>query len=313
MTSVPDPIFEVKNAFYLGNYQVCINEAQKSQVCCHQIVFVYNKPLHVMSLQVNAKERNLFMYRSYLAQKKFTVVLNEVSASQGKEFAAVRLMASFLTGDASTKDRVAAEAETLASSSCDPDEYVHAIIAGQMAYLQGRYEDCLRILQGFTSHLEVTALIIQCLLKLERPDLARKEWKKMSEKDEDATLTQLTQGWIILSVGSGGDKLDEAYYIFHDLAAKYGSTPILLNGQATALIARGKYEEAEGLLQESLEKDNNNAETLINLMTISHFMGKGSEVANRYLNQLKDSHPKHPFVEELQSKESELDRLIASF
>ena len=253
------------------------------------------------------------MYRSYLAQKKYTVALNEVSESRGKEFAAVKLLASFLTGDSSKKESVFAEAEKLTASSCDPEEYIHVLIAGQMAFLQNRYEDCLRILHGFSSHLEVVSLCIQSLLKLERPDLARKEWRKMSEKDEDATLTQLSQAWIILAVGSSGDKLDEAYYIFHDLAAKYGSTSMLLNGQAAALIARGKYEDAERLLQESLEKDNNNAETLINLMTISHFLGKGSEVANRYLNQLKDSHPKHPFVLDSLAKESELDYLIKSF
>jgi coatomer protein complex subunit epsilon len=253
------------------------------------------------------------MYRSYLAQKKYTVVLNEVSESRGKEFAAVKLLASFLTGDSSTKERIAAEAEKLASSTCDPEDYVHVLIAGQIAFLQNRYEDCLRILHGFTSHLEVVALSIQALLKLDRPDLARKEWKKMSENDEDAALTQLAQAWIILSVGSGGEKLDEAYYIYHDLSAKYGSSSMLLNGQAVALIARGKYQEAEGLLQESLEKDNNNAETLINLMTISHFLGKGTDVSNRYLNQLKDSHPKHPFVLDSIAKESELDYLIKSF
>ena len=135
----------------------------------------------------------------------------------------------------------------------------------------------------------------------------------MQERDEDATLTQLSQAAISLAVGAGGDKLDEAFYIYHDLAAKYGPTPLLWNGQAVALIARGKLDEAESLLQDSLTKDNTNAESLINLMVVAHFQGKGAEVANRYLNQLKDSHPHHPFVQDLSAREREVDRLIQSF
>jgi len=263
---------------------------------------------------VETKEKDLFMYRAFLAQKKYNVVLNEVDESRGKEFLAVKLMASFLScSDVSTRTSKAEEAEKLASSTCQSDEYVHVLLAGQMAFIEERYTDCLRITNSFTSFLEVSALTIQALLRLDRLDLAKKEYKKMSEKDEDASLTQLSQAWIILTQGSGGDKLDEAYYIFHDLAAKYGSTPLLLNGQAAALIARGKFDEAEGVLQEALEKDSNNPDTLINLMSVSHFLGKSSEIPRRFLNQLKDSHPRHPFVNDLSSKESELDYLIKSF
>mgnify|MGYP003353507850 CR=1 FL=1 len=81
----------------------------------------------------------------------------------------------------------------------------------------------------------------------------------------------------------------------------------MLNGQATCLIGQGKYEEAEAKLQEALEKDSNNTETLINTTVLSHLTGKPVEICNRSLNQLSDSAASISFVQELQAKEAEYD------
>ena len=97
-----DVLFEVRTAFYLGNYQHCITEAQKLRVGCEwgltppkkerPRVFLYLKP-PTAALGV---ERDVLMYRSYIAQRKYAVVVDEVKSSSASELQAVKLLAQYL-------------------------------------------------------------------------------------------------------------------------------------------------------------------------------------------------------------------------
>ena len=76
----------------------------------------------------------------------------------------------------------------------------------------------------------------------------------------------------------GGEKVQEAYYIYQEMIDKLGSTALLLNGQAVTFLAQGKYAEAEAALAEAIEKDPNNPETLVNMIVLAHHQGKQPEV-----------------------------------
>ncbi|XP_015120580.1 coatomer subunit epsilon [Diachasma alloeum] len=286
-----DELFDVKNHFYIGNYQQCINEAQKVKPSSSDV----------------ALERDVFLYRAYIAQRKFRVVLDEINNSSPADLQPLKLLAEYF---ASPGKRDAILNELDKNSGNFGDNHNGMIVAATIYYHEKNLESALRVLRG-AENLECMALTLQIYLKMDRLDLARKELKAMQEKDDDATLTQLAQAWV--NINSGGDKLQDAYYIFQEMIDKHSSTSMLLNGQATCFIGQAKYEEAETALQESLDKDSNNPDTLINMIVLSQHMGKPPEVANRYLSQLKDSNLEHPFVKEYLQKEIEFQRLKTQY
>eukprot|EP00794_Sanderia_malayensis_P010153 gene10153-11190_t len=286
-----DELFEVRNSFYIGNYQQCINEAQKV------------KP-STPDLRV---ERDVFLYRAYAAQGKCGVVLDEVRSSSPSELQAVRVLADYFHNP-SKKDVILKQLESKINSS-DFSEYF-LLIASTIYFHEKDFDSALRCLHQ-SQALESAGLSVQIHIAMDRLDLARKELKRMQEIDEDASLTQLATAWFNLAVG--GDKAQDSYYIFQELADKYTPTVMLLNGQAACYMCMNRFEDAESSLQEALERDSNNSTTLINLAVLSQHIGKQPEVSNRYVSQLKDSHSNTPFAKDFFSKEKDFERIAGQY
>ncbi|PIK44182.1 putative coatomer subunit epsilon isoform X2 [Apostichopus japonicus] len=253
--------------------------------------------------------KDIFMYRAYLAGRKYGVVLDEIKASSPPELQAVRTFADYLASS-DKRSSIVKDLDKKMSSSVGVDDDTFLLMAASIYYHEENFDAALRCLHQSDS-LECCALMVQIYIRIDRVDLAKKEVKKMQEQDDDATLTQLAQAWFNLAVG--GEKLQDAYYIFQELADKNSSTSLLLNGQASAYIQQGKLEDAEDVLQEALDKDSNSPETLINLIVLSQHLGKAPEVSNRYLSQLKDSHASHPFIKDYMAKEKELQKLATQY
>ncbi|KAK6643739.1 hypothetical protein RUM43_000002 [Polyplax serrata] len=287
-----DGLLEVKNAYYTGNYQCCINEAQNVRI----------SDSHV-KLEVDA-----YLYRCYIAQQKYTIVQNELAENCHTYFKPLKLLIEYFLAE--DKISVLKKLDDILSKDIDASNHLLFLVGAIIYYREQNYEAALQLLnQG--DNLECSALSLQIYLKMDRIDLARKELKSMQDKDEDAVLTQLCQAWVNISMG--GDKLEDAYYIFQELIDKHGSTPLLLNGQAICFIHQGKFEEADSALQQSVSKDSNNSDSLINFVVLSRLSGKPQEVAKRYLIQLQDIHKNHPFVRDFAIKEAEFNRLLLQY
>ncbi len=139
------------------------------------------------------------MYRSYIAQKKFGVVLDDIKSNASNELKYVRILAEYLSSD-SKKDSILADLDSQLGSLNVTNPLVILLIA--IIYVNAEnYETALKVLYNVdaTSSLECSALAVEIYLKLDRIDLAKKEVKKMVETDEDSIITQLAVAWVSMS------------------------------------------------------------------------------------------------------------------
>lgn len=287
-------LYDLKTAFFLGNFNAAINEAQRLK-------------LTDPSQQL---EKDVYMYRSYIAQKKFGVVLDDIQSSASDELKYVRLLAEFLSNE-SQQDAIVQKLDSQLGSLNVTNPLVLLVIANIYVCAEN-YETALKVLYSVdaTQSLESSALAVEIYLKLDRHDLAKREVKKMIEVDEDSIITQLANAWVGMATG---DKLQDAFYTFQEQADKNSATSSLLNSQALCQINQGKYDEAENLLKEALDKDSNNPDAMVNTIVLNSQLGKPIEVSNRLVSQLKDSHKNHPFVRDLVKKENEFSQIAMHY
>ncbi|KAL4091082.1 hypothetical protein QTP88_025823 [Uroleucon formosanum] len=285
-------LFDIKNSYYIGNYQQCINDAQK-------------EPPNYGNLRL---QRDIFMYRAYIAQKKYGIVLAEIKTNSPAELKPFKLLAEYLQTPGNRNSIL----KTLEQELENMYEMNHSlvIVAATIYNHEHNYESALRVLKNDDT-LEGVTLSLMIYLRMNRVDLASKEFKKLKEKDEDATLTQMAQAWLNLALG--GDKLQEAYYIFQELTDKYGVTALLLNSQSVCYIGQCEYKKAEITLQEALEKDSNDIDSLVNSLFISVHMKVSADVTKRQLNMLRDAYPNSDFIQTYNKKEAEFDSLSQAY
>jgi coatomer protein complex subunit epsilon len=284
-------LVDISNAFYIGNYQHCISLAEKIK-----------KPI---------LEKDIFMYRSYLATNRFRIVLDEINPSNSGDLLSIRLFADYLMNKSKFADLIEIFEKKISGS--DDIHVVWKVIASIMYIQENQFEEALRVLNG-TNDLECQAIQVYVYLKMCRLDLAKKILTAMSEKNDDDTLTQLAQAWMNIEIG--GEKLQDAHYIFDDFKDKLSSSVLLLNNLAVCAIGQHKFsdEETANYLRDGLDKEPNNYDLLVNFIFLSQQTDKNAEVTvNRYLSLLKETCKNSELVDELSKKETEFDRLCQNF
>ncbi|KAI9469709.1 MAG: coatomer epsilon subunit-domain-containing protein [Benjaminiella poitrasii] len=294
-------LFGVRNLFAVGNYQAVINEVSSSN------------GLFSTEAKLEAKT---FLYRSYVAQGKYNLVINDIGDNNEAPLKAIKLLAEFLADK--QKNNLSNAEEYIAKANAFIEEganRINSVIQVTMATLLVQADNldaALRILHSRKNKLECCALAVQIYLQLNRLDLARDEVQSVKSWAEDALLLQLMEAWVGLRIG--GEKYQEAFYIYEECAQSNTSQTIkVLNGQAAVNLALGRYPEAESLLMEAQTKDSNDPDTLINLISCATLTAKSQEVIQRYVSQLREVAPNHPYLQDFDLKSSLFDRSASRF
>lgn len=121
-------LFDLKNYFFIGNYQGAVNEG----------------------MSINAKTlgepdkiaREVYIYRSYIAQGNHKFVLNEISDSANTSLRAVKLLASYYATE--NKDVILSTLKEWFADSATANNSVVQIIGATIYYLEENFEEALR-------------------------------------------------------------------------------------------------------------------------------------------------------------------------
>jgi len=286
-------IFELETLYQLGNYQGAINLANT----------IRSKNEDELLL------RDYFVYRSYVEQGDYRLVLEEIRPNFNIALLAVQLYAAYLQSPINNYEKVNNTLQSWIDSGELIKNELAKVVVGCILYRVGKYEECLRVLND-TNSLEGRAVLVQLFLNINRIDHAQKEFKTMQSYKDDAPLTQLAYAWISLQ-----DKITckEAVEIYKDLINKYGTSVLLLNGLAVATMALGDYERAEKFLLDALLMDNKSVVSRTNLLVVGQLLDRPPDKIKRDTSQLTSSAPDHPWVLNLNKASLDFDTAQSKF
>ncbi|CAH8504956.1 unnamed protein product [Schistosoma turkestanicum] len=281
-------LLDAQCAFILGQNQLALKTIQKLKSSSSEIEL----QAHVLTYQV------------YIAQKMYGVVLDEIPEDTDEpELKLLRVMAKYLSKAVSDKITLK-ELEMILEKQVNLSQ--NLIIIAATIYIHLNMLECALKILNNGSDTYCNALTVQCLLHMNRCDLAGKAVRRMQTADEDSLAAQLTAA--LYYVKKGGDQLQEAVHIYEELKEKHGPSTLLLNGQAAALMGMNNWVEAEPILQEALDMDGNNPDTIVNMIVVNQHLGKPVESINRLISQLRDCCKDHPFLLDYAQKEDEFTR-----
>ena len=204
---------------------------------------------------------------------RFNEVLDRLDRLNSKaiEYQALRVLALHYRGD---KEKAMKELRDLLAQPIEPSEdpmlghSLVLLIAGIIHSREDNYDEALRTLHSGDS-IECHALNVQLYLSMNRPEWAQKELAIMKRIDEDSILTYLAEVWILLTFGS--DKIQDVFYILQELTERYDITSRILNTRALCYMQLDNFTEAEDYLREAMTHEDNQEETLANLIVcLSH-------------------------------------------
>ena len=123
-------LFDLKNYFFIGNYQTAINEAMN----------INSKSLS----EYNKLQRDLYMYRSYIAKGNYKFVLTEIDDSATIPLLVVKLLASYLATPENKEEALTKLKKWLSEGIIGNDSKILQVIGATIYYHEENYEEAMR-------------------------------------------------------------------------------------------------------------------------------------------------------------------------
>eukprot|EP00028_Trichosphaerium_sp_Am-I-7-wt_P002582 CAMPEP_0168526770 /NCGR_PEP_ID=MMETSP0405-20121227/12187_1 /TAXON_ID=498012 /ORGANISM="Trichosphaerium sp, Strain Am-I-7 wt" /LENGTH=290 /DNA_ID=CAMNT_0008549719 /DNA_START=52 /DNA_END=921 /DNA_ORIENTATION=- len=288
-------LFDLKAYYYIGAYTTALSEGQKIQSDDEQIRL----------------GRDIILFRCLLMRGDNDAVLNAISEKFPPALQGVRLLAEYAKRQASGEKTTVLEQDLatrlteLSSMLVDEDFRFHV---ARIYYNMGNFEEAYRQVYNCTG-LEGLGLLANIYVAMNRIDLAQEIHKKMLDVDKDETaLTQLTLATLAINSNPRA-----ASFIYQDLIDKYEETVFLLNGLAVSHMHQKQWVEADSALQQALELDPKNAETLANTVACYYHMGKPTAEIDAHLAKVVNTSPKHDWCNKLRMVRDSFDKYAQKY
>ncbi|KAF9006154.1 coatomer complex protein [Cyathus striatus] len=263
----------------------------------------------------------LYKSRALLALNDTQSVLQLLpSGSENAAVKAVGSLARYMGADDSNDKEAALEELRDFSLEMEGDDYdgsdreksLVRVLAGTAFARAGEVEEALETLGTETEDLEAVAVIVQIYLSINRPDLAKKQFERSKRWAEDDLLLQLIESNIGLVTGKDGYSNSSSFYT-EQLANPSLSSPHILTARGITRLLRNEIQEAKSDLEESLEQQKGDAETLAAYVVAAGLGAMKKVEAEELWRQLENDHPNHPLVADMKEKGEQFDEFAAKF
>lgn len=253
----------------------------------------------------NALPVRILKLRSQIALGQAKEVASSLAKESTTDLVAIRLLAEYESG----KD-VVANVKKLVEKEGQSNLTVQ-IVGGIVLERAGETEEALSVLSKHEGSLDAVALIIQIHLRQHRTDLAAKEAQRARKWAQDSLLVNLAESWV--GMREGGEKYQSAFYVFEELAqTSQTQSPHSLVAQAVSELHLGRLPEAEAALQQAVEIDGANADTIANLIVLNTLLGKREEVQG-LKEKLAAVDKEHRVLADWEEKKAEFERAKSKY
>jgi len=277
-----DELTEVRDNFYVGNFQKALNMCEQT-VCSNDITqFECDATLARCCLSLMATDRLKTMTSSESPGQRAAAFYHVITRSPKEEQRA--------KGKEKLKEHIA-EKQDMSSS----------ILGANINVMDGNYQDALNLTVAHPT-LEMQALRVFIYLTCHQVQMAEKQLAEMGGSNDDSAVYQMAQAAVHLASGNP----EEAYLTYCDLSSKFpqqdgedSGSIMLQTGKAVANMQRGMWQEALEDLTRANALAPNDPELLVNLCCCMTHTGKNDEF-QQYYTKLEQVAPNHPYVKKTQ-------------